>query len=158
MESIAKLNGNIDLIDQVARIRQSGRAMMGISSQIDNRLPIVILVAEPNVDANINVTTFLGTSFGNTLGILAAIGVASVFAKQGSVLDDRVRQCGRKSGIIGICDHFGTIFVEIELDPIDGQRVTHASVLRSIKLNRAILAMPSSSASELHSTSPRNLL
>lgn len=133
-ESVAALNGDVELKDRLERLRLACGHAMGLGDVSRRNYPKMTLVAAPERGGAIATRSFIPHVCHDAIGVLAAVTVATACALEGSVTQGLAVTPGGLAQRLSIEHPSGEFSVELGLDPADPSRVTRAALLRTARL------------------------
>ncbi|VTU31988.1 4-oxalomesaconate tautomerase [Variovorax sp. PBL-E5] len=133
-ESVAALNGDVELKGRLEQLRLAAGHAMGLGDVTKKNYPKMCLVAAPTADGALNTRCFIPHVCHDAIGVLAAVTVATACVLEGSVTQGLARVPEGRVKQISVEHPTGEFSVEIEVDAADPQNVTRAALLRTARL------------------------
>jgi 4-oxalomesaconate tautomerase len=132
-ESIAELEGDVDLNRRVQQLRLAAGKAMGLGDVSATTVPKISLVSPPAHGGTIATRTFIPVRVHESIGVLGAVSVGTAILVDGAVGSDlAVRTPG--SPRLAIEHPSGALTVEVELDPTaNPPRVLRSGVVRTAR-------------------------
>jgi 4-oxalomesaconate tautomerase len=150
-ESPAELGADQELRARVERLRLACGRLMGLGDVTARNYPKMTLVSAPAAGGTINTRSFIPHVCHESVGVLAAVTVATACVLRGTVAHRllradaagpiRDRATDDVSVTVSIEHPSGEFSVRLGLDPDDPQRVTSSALLRTARLIMAGQAM-----------------
>ncbi|MFJ9033107.1 4-oxalomesaconate tautomerase [Streptomyces sp. NPDC102274] len=148
-ESVADLNADDELKERVENLRLTCGKLMGLGDVTGKNYPKMTLVAPPAHGGTITTRSFIPRVCHESIGVLAAVTVATACVLEGTVAHQVATDGGagteggtgaRPTDITVSVEHpAGEFSVQLGLDP--SQRVTRSALLRTARLIMAGAAM-----------------
>ncbi|OUM45579.1 PrpF protein [Arthrobacter agilis] len=133
-EAPADLNSNQELKDTLESLRLVCGHLMGLGDVTQKNYPKMTLVADPVHGGSIHTRSFIPHVCHESIGVLAAVTVATACIIDGTVARD-VAQVGDGPNVIVSVEHpAGEFSVELGLDPADPQHVAKSALVRTARL------------------------
>ena len=107
---------------------------MGLGDVSANTYPKMCLVAPPRAGGSISTRTFIPHAVHDAIGVLQAVTVGTAAVLEGSVAHDVAAPASGRVRRTSVEHPSGEFSVELELDPVDPQRVVRAALLRTARL------------------------
>jgi 4-oxalomesaconate tautomerase len=132
-ESVADLNADTALKARIESLRIACGFAMGLGDVTAKNYPKMTLIAPPRDGGSITTRSFIPHVCHDTIGVLAAVTVATACVLEGSVADG-VAVPAAGGGTISVEHPTGEFSVELEVDPDQAQHVMRAALLRTARL------------------------
>jgi 4-oxalomesaconate tautomerase len=133
-ESVAELNGDVELKARIERLRLAAGTAMGLGDVAKKNYPKMCLVAAPAAGGSLNTRCFIPHVCHDAIGVLAAVTVATACVLDGSITQGLARLPEGLVKQVSVEHPTGEFSVELELDASDMQNVTRAALLRTARL------------------------
>ncbi len=133
-ETVATLNGDAELKARIEALRLKAGARMGLSDVSRKNYPKMCLIAPPRSGGGIGTRCFIPHVCHESIGVLAAVTVATACVLEGSVADGIAVMSQGRLKTVGVEHPTGQFNVELELDPANPHKVIHAALLRTARL------------------------
>ncbi|PKO39314.1 MAG: 4-oxalomesaconate tautomerase [Betaproteobacteria bacterium HGW-Betaproteobacteria-18] len=133
-ESVAELNGDLELKARIERLRITCGQVMGLGDVTAKNYPKMTLVAPPQAGGSIATRSFIPHVCHDAIGVLAAVTVGTACVLAGSVAAGVAQLAEGNPKRVSVEHPTGEFSVELELDPADPQKVTRAALLRTARL------------------------
>jgi 4-oxalomesaconate tautomerase len=133
-ESVAEMNGDSELKARLEALRLKAGALMLLGDVTSKNYPKMTLVAPPSSGGSIMTRSFIPHVCHDAIGVLAAVTVATACVLEGSVASEVARLPQGNPKRVSVEHPTGEFSVELELDPIDSQKVVRAALLRTARL------------------------
>ncbi|MBI3444721.1 MAG: 4-oxalomesaconate tautomerase [Magnetospirillum sp.] len=133
-ESVAELNGDVELKARIEALRLKAGPLMGLGDVSAKSYPKMCLLAAPAEGGSIGTRCFIPHVCHDAIGVLAAVTVATGCVLEGSVADGLAVMPDGLVKTVAVEHPTGEFSVELELDPADPQKVIRAALLRTARL------------------------
>ncbi len=133
-ETVAELNGNIQLKERIERLRLKAGVAMGLGDVSKKSYPKMCLVAPPKEGGSISTRCFIPHVCHDAIGVLAAVTVGTACVLDGSVTHGIAAVPEGNVKAISVEHPTGEFSVELEIDQVDPQKVNRAALLRTARL------------------------
>ena len=133
-ESRDELNADTELKDRIESIRIKAGHLMNLGDVTDNVYPKMFLLAKPQVGAAISTRSFIPKVAHASIGVLAAVTIASACVIPGTTADGlaNVPEGSRKMLMLG--HPTGDFAVELEISgPAEMPKIERAALLRTAR-------------------------
>jgi 4-oxalomesaconate tautomerase len=142
-ESVAQLNADTELKSRLEAVRQAAGALMGLGDVSEAVIPKLSVIAPPRKGGCINTRNFIPHTCHTSIGVFAAVSVATACVIPGSVAEGIAQVGPEDSQSLSVEHPTGEFTVHLELDrtgtiPV----VTRAGLLRTARLLYDGLAFP----------------
>lgn len=133
-ESVAQLNGDVELKAKLEALRLATGHLMGLGDVTKKTYPKMTLVARPRQGGSICTRSFIPHVCHDAIGVLAAVTVATACVLPASITEAiAVIQAGNPK-TVSVEHPTGEFSVELEVDPARPSSVTRAALLRTARL------------------------
>ncbi|MFK4639435.1 4-oxalomesaconate tautomerase [Paenarthrobacter histidinolovorans] len=153
-ESVAELNADNELKSMLEDLRRSCGRLMGLGDVSAKNYPKMTLVAPPARAGSISTRSFIPRVCHESIGVLAAVTVATAAVLDGTVAHDAASLPISSSPAVSVEHPSGEFTVQLELDPAEPTRVTKSALIRTARL---IMAGNVMIPAHLWSPQPSNL-
>jgi 4-oxalomesaconate tautomerase len=133
-ETVAEMNADTVLKARLEALRLSLGPIMGLGDVSKKNYPKMCLVAEPREGGSIATRCFIPHVCHDSIGVLAAVTVATACVLKGSVADGLAAVPAGLQPTVSVEHPTGEFSVELGLDPEHPQQVTRAALLRTARL------------------------
>jgi 4-oxalomesaconate tautomerase len=133
-ETVAEMNADTVLKARLEALRLSVGPAMGLGDVSRKNYPKMCLVAEPREGGSIATRCFIPHVCHDSIGVLAAVTVATACVLKGSVADGLAAVPPGLQPTVSVEHPTGEFSVELGLDPQHPQQVTRAALLRTARL------------------------
>ena len=133
-ESVEILNADTELKARIEALRLKAGHLMGLGDVGPKNYPKMCLIAPPLADGAVGTRCFIPHVCHDSIGVLAAVTVASACVLRDSVTEGLAKVPDGPVKTIAVEHPTGEFSVELELDPIDSQKVIRAALLRTARL------------------------
>ncbi|MHA7192097.1 4-oxalomesaconate tautomerase [Arthrobacter sp. MDT2-16] len=133
-EAPSELNSNQELKGALESLRLASGHLMGLGDVTQKNYPKMTLVADPVQGGSIHTRSFIPHVCHESIGVLAAVTVATACIIDGTVARD-ITQVSDGPGVTVSVEHpAGEFSVELGLDAADPQQVTKSALVRTARL------------------------
>ena len=132
-ESVEQMNSDSALKLRLEALRLRCGGLMGLGDVKDKNFPKMCLVAPPASSGTINTRCFIPHVCHDSIGVLAAVTVATACVLEGTVASEVARNDAGDSRTVSVEHPAGEFSVLLTLDPSDGQTVLGAALLRTAR-------------------------
>lgn len=132
-ESVAALNGDRVLKDQLEALRLACGPLMGLGDVTDKNYPKMCLLSAPRGGGSIATRCFIPHVCHDAIGVLAAVTVATACMLEGSAAQGLARTGSGLQRTVSVEHPSGEFSVALELDPRDPQQILRAALLRTAR-------------------------
>lgn len=133
-ETPAEIEGDDRLKADIEALRLVCGRAMGLGDVTDRNYPKMTLVAPPRHGGTISTRSLIPHAAHQSIGVLAAVTVATACALRGTVADDVATTVEGTEPTISVEHPTGEFSVTLGLDPEDPRRVTRSALLRTARL------------------------
>jgi 4-oxalomesaconate tautomerase len=133
-ESVEAMNADTALKARIEALRLKAGLLMGLGDVGPKNYPKMCLIAPPIAGGVVATRCFIPHVCHDAIGVLAAVTVATACVLDGSVTDGIALVPAGAVKTIAVEHPTGEFSVELELDPIDRQKVLRAALLRTARL------------------------
>lgn len=133
-ETVEELNRNEPLKRRLEELRLQAGPLMGLGDVASKPYPKMTLVAAPVNGGSLCTRSFIPHVCHDAIGVLAAVTVATACVMQGAVTDGLAVVPKGSNKKVSVEHPTGEFSVDIELDPIDAQKVVRAALVRTARL------------------------
>jgi 4-oxalomesaconate tautomerase len=133
-ESVAEMNADMPLKARIEALRLRAGHLMGLGDVEDKNYPKMCLIAPPAAGGGIATRCFIPHVCHDSIGVLAAVTVATACVLKGSVADGIAVMPRGLDKTVAVEHPTGEFTVELGLDPADPQSVVRAALLRTARL------------------------
>nr|WSZ94423.1 4-oxalomesaconate tautomerase [Streptomyces sp. NBC_00857] len=139
-ESVSALNSDQELKDRLEALRLVCGELMGLGDVTEKNYPKMTLVSPPDHGGTISTRSFIPHVCHESIGVLAAVTVATACVLEGTVAHVLTAGADRTDGAddtdisVSVEHPAGEFTVELGLDPADRQSVTRSALLRTARL------------------------
>jgi len=133
-ETVAELNADTELKGRIEALRLKAGPLMGLGDVGPKNYPKMCLIAPPRAGGGIGTRCFIPHVCHDAIGVLAAVTVATACVLDGTVADGLAVMPEGRVKTVAVEHPTGEFGVELELDPVDPQRVVRAALLRTARL------------------------
>ena len=142
-ESVAQLNADADLKARLEALRKAAGFLMGLGDVSDAVIPKLILIAPPKSGGSFTTRSFIPRTCHTSIGVFAAVSVATACVIPGSVADGIARISPESIQSISVEHPTGEFTVNLELDRTGAIPVVkRAGLLRTARVLFDGLAFP----------------
>ena len=134
LESVAELNADTELKTRIEALRLKAGELMGLGDVTAKNYPKMCLIAPPRAGGNIGTRCFIPHVCHDSIGVLAAVTVATACVLEGSVAHDLAVMPPGLVKTVAVEHPTGEFSVELGLDPANPQNVIRAALLRTARL------------------------
>lgn len=131
-ETPAELDDDAELKDLLEELRIACAATMGLGDVRDKSYPKMALLAAPRAGGDLSTRCFIPHRAHESLGVLAAVTVATAACMDGTVAHDLVEQASGPERRLALEHPSGEIAVDLQLS--DDARVLRAGITRTARL------------------------
>jgi 4-oxalomesaconate tautomerase len=133
-ETRDELNADVELKQNLEKIRLKAGVLMGLGDVTDKVVPKMTLVAPPRDGGAITTRTFIPRDCHASIGVLGAVSVATACMLPGSVPHPIVKTSANASGRISVEHPSGEFSVDLEVvEGPNGPEVKRAALLRTAR-------------------------
>jgi len=133
-ESVAALNVDKELRDHVEALRLTCGALMGLGDVTAKNYPKMTLASPPVRGGTINTRSFIPHVCHESIGVLAAVTVATACVLDGTVAHEMATVADGREITVSVEHPAGEFTVELGLSPTDSQHVTKSALVRTARL------------------------
>ncbi|GHJ36736.1 4-oxalomesaconate tautomerase [Streptomyces sp. TS71-3] len=133
-ETVAALNADTELKERLEALRLVCGELMGLGDVRPKNYPKMTLVSRPANGGAIGTRSFIPHVCHESIGVLAAVTVATACVLDGSVAHDLAELAPGPDATVSVEHPAGEFTVELGLDPADPQQVTKSALLRTARL------------------------
>lgn len=133
-ESPAELNADEELKAHLEALRLACGELMGLGDVSAKNYPKMTLVAPPSHGGAIATRSFIPHVCHESIGVLAAVTVATACVLEGSIAHDFATVAAGTDVTVSVEHPSGEFSVALGLDPADPQRITRSALLRTARL------------------------
>jgi 4-oxalomesaconate tautomerase len=133
-EGVAELNADTELKARLEALRLTVGPLMGLGDVAKKNYPKMCLVAAPRDGGGIATRCFIPYVCHDSIGVLAAVTVATACVLEGSVTQGLAALPPGLVKTVSVEHPSGEFSVELGLDPEHPQQVTRAALLRTARL------------------------
>lgn len=133
-ENPEALNADEDLKTRLEALRLACGELMGLGDVSAKNYPKMTLVAPPTHGGTIATRSFIPHVCHASIGVLAAVTVATACALEGSVAHDVAELDGGTEVAVSVEHPSGQFSIELTMDPADPRRVGRSALLRTARL------------------------
>ena len=133
-ESVAELNKDNELKSRLETLRISCGKLMGLGDVSAKNYPKMTLVSPPKQAGSINTRSFIPHVCHESIGVLAAVTVATAAVLDGTVAHDVASLPISSSPAVSVEHPSGEFTVQLELDPAEPTHVTKSALVRTARL------------------------
>ena len=134
LESVAELNADTELKTRIEALRLKAGELMGLGDVTAKNYPKMCLIAPPRAGGNIGTRCFIPHVCHDSIGVLAAVTVATACVLEGSVAHDLAVMPPGLVKTVAVEHPTGEFSVELGLDPANPQNVIRAALLCTARL------------------------
>ncbi|MGK5079822.1 4-oxalomesaconate tautomerase [Janthinobacterium sp. HLX7-2] len=144
-ESVAELNADTALRACVEALRLAAGPLMGLGDVTTKNYPKMCLIAAPRAGGSLTTRCFIPHVCHESIGVLAAVTVATACVLPGSIAQGIAKTPGGTSQTLSIEHPTGEFSVELALDPNHPGLVARAALLRTARpIMRGEVLIPAS--------------
>ena len=132
-ESVAEMNANTALRARLEALRLAAGPLMGLGDVKARNYPKMCLIAAPRAGGAVATRCFIPHVCHESIGVLAAVTIATACVLHGSVADGIATVPGGLQKTLSIEHPTGEFSVELELDPNHPEQVARAALLRTAR-------------------------
>jgi 4-oxalomesaconate tautomerase len=132
-ESVAEMNANTALRARIEALRLAAGPLMGLGDVKSKNYPKMCLIAAPRDGGAVATRCFIPHVCHESIGVLAAVTVATACVLKGSVADGIATVPDGAQKTLAIEHPTGEFSVELALDPDHPEQVTRAALLRTAR-------------------------
>ncbi len=132
-ESVAALNGDRGLKDQLEALRLACGPLMGLGDVADRNYPKMCLLSAPREGGSIATRCFIPHVCHDAIGVLAAVTVATACVLEGSAAQGLARTGSGLQRTVSVEHPSGEFSVALALDARDPQQILRAALLRTAR-------------------------
>ena len=144
-ETVAEMNANTALRARLEALRLAAGPLMGLGDVKSKNYPKMCLIAAACDGGSVATRCFIPHVCHESIGVLAAVTVATACVLKGSVADGIASVPGGARKTLSIEHPTGEFSVELELDPNHPEQVTRAALLRTARpIMRGEVLVPAS--------------
>lgn len=148
-ESVADLNGNAMLRTKLEALRIACGPSMGLGDVTSKTYPKMCLIAPPQAGGSLATRCFIPHVCHDAIGVLAAVTVATACVLEGAITQGLAVVPQGAVKTLSVEHPSGELSVELELDPLDSQKVARAALLRTARaIMRGEVMIPAPSWTE----------
>lgn len=133
-ETVAALDADSDLKQRLEAVRLRVARLMGLGDVADKPYPKMCMVAPPLAGGSIGTRCFIPRTCHDSIGVLAAVTVATACVLEGTVAFDLAMAGTGLVRTVSVEHPTGAFSVDLGLDPDNPQRVLRAALLRTARL------------------------
>ena len=133
-ETAAELNADQELKTRLESLRLKAGALMGLGDVTRNTYPKMCLIAPPREGGSISTRTFIPHVCHDAIGVLQAVTVGTACVLDGSVAKEIAVMPTGPVKTVSVEHPSGEFSVELQVDPLDAQKVIRAALLRTARL------------------------
>ena len=133
-ESVAEMNADTELKARIERLRLKAGVAMGLGDVSNKSYPKMCLIAPPKSGGSLATRCFIPHVCHDAIGVLAAVTVGTACVLEGSVTQGIAVAPEGNTKTISVEHPTGEFSVELEIDPVNAQKVTRAALLRTARL------------------------
>lgn len=133
-ESPEELNADEELKTRLEALRLLCGELMGLGDVSSKNYPKMTLVAPPAHGGSISTRSFIPHACHASIGVLAAVTVATACALEGAVAHNLADMPGGTEITVSVEHPSGEFSVQLGMDPADPQRVDRSALLRTARL------------------------
>ncbi|OAN58011.1 4-oxalomesaconate tautomerase [Magnetospirillum moscoviense] len=133
-ESVETMNADTELKTRIEALRLKAGLLMGLGDVGPKNYPKMCLIAPPTAGGAVATRCFIPHVCHDAIGVLAAVTVATACVLDGSVADGIAVVPAGTVKTVAVEHPTGEFSVELELDPVDRQKVRRAALLRTARL------------------------
>ncbi|MBF0325900.1 MAG: 4-oxalomesaconate tautomerase [Alphaproteobacteria bacterium] len=133
-ESVEAMNADTELKTRIEALRLKAGLLMGLGDVGPKNYPKMCLIAPPTAGGAVATRCFIPHVCHDAIGVLAAVTVATACVLDGSVADGIAVVPAGTVKTVAVEHPTGEFSVELELDPVDRQKVRRAALLRTARL------------------------
>jgi len=135
-ESAAELNADAGLKQRIEALRLHVAHKMGLGDVRQKNYPKMTLISAPINGGTINTRCFIPHVCHESIGVLAAVTVATALKIPGTICTDFLPKNGNQGRIntVSIEHPSGEFSLTLESDPTNPHRITRAALLRTARL------------------------
>lgn len=133
-ESVAELNGDVELKTRIEALRLHTGRLMGLGDVSSKNYPKMTLIAPPKNGGSLTTRSFIPHVCHDAIGVLAAVTVATACVLEGSVTQGLTTMPEGSLKSVSVEHPTGEFTVELGIDPANPQNVTRAALLRTARL------------------------
>ncbi|CAA7613787.1 4-oxalomesaconate tautomerase [Magnetospirillum sp. LM-5] len=133
-ESVEAMNADTELKARIEALRLKAGLLMGLGDVGPKNYPKMCLIAPPTAGGAVATRCFIPHVCHDAIGVLAAVTVATACVLDGSVADGIAVVPAGSVKTVAVEHPTGEFSVELELDPVDRQKVLRAALLRTARL------------------------
>ena len=115
-ETVAELNADTDLKERLEILRKATSRLMGLGDVSEAVVPKLSLIAPPKYEGNISTRNFIPRTCHTSIGVLAAVTVATACVIPGSVAEGIAQVTSGDTQTLSIEHPTGEFTVNLELD------------------------------------------
>ncbi|MBV8270772.1 MAG: 4-oxalomesaconate tautomerase [Cupriavidus sp.] len=132
-ESVAALNGDVELKQRIEALRLTAGRLMGLDDVADKSYPKMCLIAPPRQGGSIATRCFIPRVCHDAIGVLAAITVGTACVLPGTVVDGIARVGEGPIHPISVEHPSGEFTVELETDPASPGSIVRSALIRTAR-------------------------
>lgn len=132
-ETVAEMNANTGLRARIEALRLAAGPLMGLGDVMSRNYPKMCLIAGPRDGGSVATRCFIPHVCHESIGVLAAVTVATACVLNGSVADGIAHVPDGVRKTLSIEHPTGEFSVELELDANNPEQVTRAALLRTAR-------------------------
>lgn len=133
-ESAATLNADTELKERLEQLRLACGELMGLGDVSAKNYPKMTLVSPATRGGSINTRSFIPHFCHESIGVLAAVTVATACVLEGSVAHDLVALAQDVDVTVSVEHPSGEFTVHLGLDPDKPQHINRSALLRTARL------------------------
>ena len=133
-ETVDAMNNDSELKSRLEAIRLHAGLVMGLGDVSKKNYPKMCLTAKPKDGGNILTRCFIPHVCHDSIGVLAAVTVATACVLEGSIAEGLAVVPEGQVKLISVEHPSGEFSVELGLDPDNPQQVRRAALLRTARL------------------------
>jgi 4-oxalomesaconate tautomerase len=132
-EAVAEMNADTALRARIEALRLAAGPLMGLGDVKAKNYPKMCLIAAPRDGGSVATRCFIPHVCHESIGVLAAVTVATACVLEGSVADGIAQVAGGARKTLSIEHPSGEFSVELALDPNNPGQVARAALLRTAR-------------------------
>jgi len=135
-ESPIELESNIELVSRIEAIRLASGLLMNLGDVTNKTVPKISLLSAPKSGGVVNTRTFIPHRVHDSIGVLAAVSVASASMMPGSVVSKLSPQVATEEFLDVVIEHpTGSFTIQIGVDGTGSEiRFTRSALMRTARL------------------------
>lgn len=133
-ESVAALNVDKELKNRMEALRLTCGELMGLGDVTAKNYPKMTLASPPARGGTINTRSFIPHVCHESIGVLAAVTVATACVLDGTVAHEMATIADGDDTTVSVEHPAGEFTVELGLNPTDAPRVTKSALVRTARL------------------------